>query len=112
MSIINAMFAFFGSSYAALVVGGVLAAMGAVVILPAVAVVVLGLLGFGAAGVVAGSIAAGIQSVVYGGAIVSGSAFALAQAAAMGGIVVGGVAKIIAGALALLTGVGLMAIGS
>jgi len=101
-----------GPNIAALVAGGALAAMGAVVVLPAVAIGGLGLLGFSAAGPVAGSIAAGIQSAVYGGAVASGSAFALAQAAAMGGIAVGSAAEVIAGAFALSAGVGLLANGS
>jgi hypothetical protein len=38
-----------------------------------------------------GSLAAGIQSVFYGGAVASGSAFALAQSIAMGGAALGAV---------------------
>lgn len=45
--------------------------------------VVVNALGFSAVGPVAGSIAAGIQSVVYGGAVAKGSLFAAAQSAAM-----------------------------
>ncbi|KAG8917675.1 hypothetical protein FRC01_002294 [Tulasnella sp. 417] len=67
---------------AALIVGGGAA------LAPAAAVAGLGLLGFSAAGPVAGSVAAGIQATFYGGAVGSGSLFALAQSAAMGGIAV------------------------
>ncbi|KAJ7846681.1 hypothetical protein B0H14DRAFT_926557 [Mycena olivaceomarginata] len=63
---------------------------GGIVILPALLVGTLNLLGFGAGGVAAGSIAAGIQS-GFGGYIATGSAFALAQSAAAGGIMVGSV---------------------
>lgn len=44
---------------------------------------VLSLVGFSSNGPVAGSIAAGIQSACYGGAVASGSAFAVAQKIAM-----------------------------
>ena len=44
---------------------------------------VLGAVGFSAAGPVAGSIAAGIQSAVYGGAVAKGSLFACAQSITM-----------------------------
>lgn len=114
--------------------GTALVATGAAVILPAVAVGALNLLGFSAIGPVAGerddfqanrsswltyksvfdmrptgSIAAGIQSTFYGGAVASGSAFALAQAAAMGGIAVGGAAEVMAGTFALTAGVAALA---
>ena len=46
-------------------------------------VTVLGVIGFAATGPVAGSLAAGIQSVVYGGAVGAGSMFAWAQSVAM-----------------------------
>ena len=46
-------------------------------------VTVLGVIGFAATGPVAGSVAAGIQSVFYGGAVGAGSWFALCQSAAM-----------------------------
>ncbi|KAI5121031.1 hypothetical protein M0805_008607 [Coniferiporia weirii] len=52
---------------------------------PAIIVGGLNLIGFSAVGPVAGSIAAGIQSVFYGGAVQAGSAFAFCQSAAMGG---------------------------
>ncbi|KAJ7032319.1 hypothetical protein C8F04DRAFT_1235467 [Mycena alexandri] len=45
----------------------------------------LNAVGFGAGGVVAGSIAAGIQSAFYGGAVASGSLFAIAQSIGAGG---------------------------
>ncbi|KAJ7609244.1 hypothetical protein DFH06DRAFT_1346556 [Mycena polygramma] len=65
--------------------------LGGITVGPAVLVGTLNLLGFSASGVVGGSIAATIQSVVYGGYVASGSAFALAQSAAAGGIVVASV---------------------
>ncbi|XP_052765513.1 interferon alpha-inducible protein 27-like protein 2A [Mya arenaria] len=55
--------------------------------------VALGALGFGSAGVVAGSIAAGIQ----GPAVVSGSYFALAQSAGAAGLAVGTQAALFVG---------------
>ncbi|KAG9003996.1 hypothetical protein FRB95_001617 [Tulasnella sp. JGI-2019a] len=88
--------------------GGALVAVGAGVVLPAMAVGGLGLLGFSSVGPVAGSAAAAIQSGFYGGAIASGSAFALAQAAAMGGIAVGSTAEIVAAAFAVTAGVGFL----
>ncbi|KIO20254.1 hypothetical protein M407DRAFT_139686 [Tulasnella calospora MUT 4182] len=88
--------------------GGVLLTVGAVVIGPALAVGALNLVGFSAAGPVAGSLAATIQSIFYGGAVGSGSLFALCQSAAMGGIVVGSAAEIAAGVAALGAGAGLL----
>jgi len=44
---------------------------------------ILGAIGFAATGPVAGSIAAGVQSAVYGGAVQSGSIFAILQSIAM-----------------------------
>ena len=44
---------------------------------------VLGLIGFSPLGPVAGSLAAVIQSCVYGGAVASGSIFAVLQSIAM-----------------------------
>lgn len=44
---------------------------------------VLGLIGFSSTGPVAGSMAAGIQSICYGSAVAKGSTFALAQSIAM-----------------------------
>jgi hypothetical protein len=46
-------------------------------------VTTLGVIGFAATGPVAGTIAAGVQSVFYGGAVTSGSWFAIAQSIAM-----------------------------
>ena len=48
-----------------------------------VAVTILGIIGFAATGPVGGSIAAGVQSAVYGGLIPAGSWFAAAQSLAM-----------------------------
>lgn len=44
---------------------------------------ILSFFGFSSTGVVAGTIAAGVQSVAYGASIKSGSAFAIAQSIAM-----------------------------
>ena len=52
-------------------------------LLAGLAVTVLGVIGFAVAGPVGGSLAAYIQSVVYGGAVATGSWFAICQAAAM-----------------------------
>lgn len=99
-----------------------LVGIAAIPLAPALLVGVLNLLGFSAVGPVAGklyfpplhvplneyesgSIAAGVQSAVYGGAVASGSAFALAQSAAMGGVAV-------AGAGGLVSGVGAAAAGT
>ena len=49
----------------------------------AVGVTVLGIIGFAATGPVGGSLAALIQSGIYGAAVPAGSWFAWAQAAAM-----------------------------
>lgn len=46
-------------------------------------VTTLGVIGFAVTGPVAGSVAAGIQSTVYGGAVGAGSWFAWAQSVAM-----------------------------
>ena len=54
----------------------------------------LGAAGFTGAGVAAGSIAASIQSAVYGGFVASGSLFALAQSAGAAGIGAAGNAAI------------------
>ena len=48
-----------------------------------VAVTILGAIGFALTGPVAGSIAAGIQASVYGGAVGAGSWFAVMQSFAM-----------------------------
>ncbi|KAG8914236.1 hypothetical protein FRC01_004164 [Tulasnella sp. 417] len=119
------------NQWIATIAGGALLTIGAVVVGPALAVGALNLIGFGSAGPVAGenlppnaelgrydlrltfdfigSIAAGIQSAVYGGAVTSGSIFALCQSAAMGGIAVGSAAEIAAGVAALGAGAGLLA---
>lgn len=52
-------------------------------VLTYLAVTVLGIIGFAVTGPVAGSLAAGIQSAYYGGAVASGSWFAIAQSIAM-----------------------------
>ena len=58
--------------------------MGIVVtVVSAIVTGALAFIGFSSVGPVAGSIAAGIQSAVYGGAVVKGSLFAACQAAAM-----------------------------
>jgi hypothetical protein len=51
--------------------------------LAAVAVTILGVIGFAVTGPVGGSIAAIIQSAFYGGAVGAGSWFAIAQSMAM-----------------------------
>ncbi|KAG8946510.1 hypothetical protein FRC03_001359 [Tulasnella sp. 419] len=102
--------------------GGALVVGGSLALGPALLVGGLNLLGFSAAGPVAGmrssvfalphmwltilegSIAAGIQSAVYGGAVASGSAFALAQSAAMGGVAVASGAELAAAAVAASAG--------
>ncbi|KAJ7473263.1 hypothetical protein FB451DRAFT_1248871 [Mycena latifolia] len=78
--------------YAAAAAGLGMVAVGGITVGPAILVGTLNLLGFSASGVVAGSIAAGIQSAVYGGAVASGSLFAMAQSATMGGMAVAPVA--------------------
>jgi len=65
---------------------------------PIALVGVLGLIGFGAAGPVAGSLAAAIQSAFYGGAVTGGSLFAVLQSIAMGGAALTAVEAAAAGA--------------
>ncbi|KAF7985090.1 hypothetical protein HWV62_8973 [Athelia sp. TMB] len=60
---------------------GVAAAVTGAVIAPFAAPAVLGVVGFGALGPIAGSVAAGMQ----GAAVVAGSSFAVAQSVAAGG---------------------------
>ncbi|KAG9020418.1 hypothetical protein FS837_008240, partial [Tulasnella sp. UAMH 9824] len=84
----------------AIAAGGALLAVGAVAVAPALALVVLNVVGFSPAGPVAGSLAAAAQSAFYGGAVTSGSLFALCQSAAMGGIAVGA-AQVAAGITAV-----------
>ncbi|KAJ7061696.1 hypothetical protein C8F01DRAFT_1369187 [Mycena amicta] len=69
----------------AAVATGVGLAIATPILAPIVMVGALNAVGFGAAGVAAGSIAAGIQSIFYGGAVASGSAFAIAQSIGAGG---------------------------
>ncbi|KAJ7802828.1 hypothetical protein B0H14DRAFT_2890852 [Mycena olivaceomarginata] len=78
--------------YAAAAAGLGLVAVGGITVGPAILVGTLNLLGFSSAGVVGGSIAAGIQSAVYGAAVGSGSLFAMTQSAAAGGVAVAPVA--------------------
>jgi hypothetical protein len=70
------------------------------VIAPLLAPVVIGAAGFSAAGPVAGSLAAGMQSSI--GLVAAGSPFAIVQSAAMGG----SAASAIVGTVASLTGLG------
>ncbi|KAG8945993.1 hypothetical protein FRC04_012112 [Tulasnella sp. 424] len=89
--------------------GGALLTVGTVVVGPALAVGGLKLIGFRSVGPLAGSIAARIQSAVYGGAVRSRSIFALCQSAVMGGIAVGNATEnIAAGVAALGAGAGLL----
>ncbi|KAG8945994.1 hypothetical protein FRC04_012113 [Tulasnella sp. 424] len=110
--------------------GALLTVGAAVVVGPVLAVGALNMIGFSSVGPVAGknlilrkesellngslivvtlgSVAAGVQSAVYGGAVTSGSIFALCQSAAMGGIVMGSAAEIAAGVAALGAGAGLL----
>lgn len=52
-------------------------------LLTGIAVTILGIIGFAVTGPVGGSLAAFIQSAVYGGAVASGSWFAICQSVAM-----------------------------
>ncbi|KAJ6566822.1 hypothetical protein B0H19DRAFT_1374228 [Mycena capillaripes] len=83
--------------------------LGGITVGPAILVGTLNLLGFSSSGVVGDSIAAGIQSAVYGGYVTSGSAFAMAQAAVAGGIFVSSVPvqAVSAGAMAIGAWIGL-----
>ena len=47
----------------------------------------LGAVGFTSTGVAAGSIAAGVQSTLYGGSVAAGSVFALCQSAGATGVI-------------------------
>jgi len=62
------------------VVGGVIVVGAPFVVLPA--------LGFGATGVAGGSIAAGLQSAVYGGFVAGGGVFATLQSAGVAGVAI------------------------
>ena len=66
---------------------GVAATAVGVLAAPVVAGAALGAVGFTSAGVAVGSIAAGIQSAVYGGSVAAGSLFALCQSAGATGVI-------------------------
>ncbi|KAG8945999.1 hypothetical protein FRC04_012118 [Tulasnella sp. 424] len=87
---------------------GALLTVGAAIVGPVLAVGALNLIGFSSVCPVAGSMAAGIQSAVYGGSVTSSSAFAFCQRAAMGGIMVGSAAGIAAGVATLGGGTALL----
>ncbi|KAJ7084574.1 hypothetical protein B0H15DRAFT_386252 [Mycena belliarum] len=89
--------------YATAAAGLGLVTVGGITVAPAILVGTLNIIGFSASGVVSGSLAAGIQSAVYGGAVASGSLFAMAQSAAAGGVAVAPVAlqALSAGTMAL-----------
>lgn len=106
--------------------GGALVTVGAFAAGPAAAVAVLNLMGFSSAGPVAGkplssyclngslideclgSLAALVQSIVYGGEVGPDTLFAICQRAVMGGINVGSPAQIVAGVAALVVGARLL----
>jgi len=71
--------------YAAAALGVTLVGVGAVLVLPAVGVAILGAVGFGSGGVAAGSLAAFLQSVIYGGA--TGGVFSVCQSLAATAVV-------------------------
>ncbi|XP_020620840.1 interferon alpha-inducible protein 27-like protein 2A [Orbicella faveolata] len=81
--------------HAAAIVGGTL--------LVAAAPVVLTAAGFTTGGVAAGSIAAGIQSTVYGGAVGSTSLFAVLQSAGAAGLGASAKSALFAGGAAMAT---------
>ncbi|KAK7039922.1 hypothetical protein R3P38DRAFT_2902482, partial [Favolaschia claudopus] len=62
---------------------------------PLVLIGAFNLMGFGARGIVAGSLASRIQSVCYGGAAASGSAFSIAQSIGTGGAAYAAVAPLV-----------------
>ncbi|KAJ7117451.1 hypothetical protein C8R44DRAFT_790750 [Mycena epipterygia] len=95
--------------YAAAAAGLGLVAAGGITVTPAILVGTLNVMGFSASGIVGGSVAAGIQASVYGGAITSGSMFAMAQSAAAGGIAATsiGAQAVSAGTMALGAWIGL-----
>ena len=64
---------------------------------------VLTWMGFTAAGVAAGSIAAGIQSAVYGGAVTSSSVFAALQSAGAAGLGTKAIVSVFSAGLAAAT---------
>ncbi|XP_023215672.1 uncharacterized protein LOC111618390 [Centruroides sculpturatus] len=72
------------------IIGGITAGA---ILGPLAVVGAVGALGFGAVGVTAGSIAAGIQSAVYGGSVASGSIFAICQSIGAAGLGIAGTAS-------------------
>jgi len=78
------------------------------VMLPTSVVWLLGVLGFSGDGVMAGSVAATIQSMVYGGSITSGSIFAFCQSLTTGGVVAMVVTSAIGGIGAAAIAVGIL----
>ncbi|KAF9077689.1 hypothetical protein BDP27DRAFT_1311499 [Rhodocollybia butyracea] len=88
------------------VIGAVAGAAVGIALAPVVAPAVLGIVGFGGKGVVAGSAAAGIQAGI--GNVAAGSLFAGAQSVAMGGILPA-IGSIAAAGLGGLAGAGVAA---
>ncbi|ESK86264.1 hypothetical protein Moror_16618 [Moniliophthora roreri MCA 2997] len=82
--------------------GGGLMAGGAAVVLPAAGITALNAIGFTSSGVLAGSIAAGIQSVFYGG--MTGGLFSLCQSI--------GATAVAAPPLAIGLGIGALVVGA
>ncbi|KAG8893700.1 hypothetical protein FRB99_001792 [Tulasnella sp. 403] len=99
------------TTIAKVVAGTALVGAGATVVLPAIAVVGLGAVGFTSTGVAAGSLAASLQASVFGAMIPAGSWFATCQAAAMGGIAVAAPMNVAAGTAAMFGGTVLAAGG-
>ncbi|KII96142.1 hypothetical protein PLICRDRAFT_170718 [Plicaturopsis crispa FD-325 SS-3] len=92
-------------SYSTFFGGAALIAGGTAVVLPTALLAALNAIGFSAIGPVGGSLAAGIQSVLYGGA--TGGLFSSAQSFAM--TAVGGpVPLVVAGVVAVLIGIWLV----
>ncbi|ESK81715.1 hypothetical protein Moror_5451 [Moniliophthora roreri MCA 2997] len=83
-------------------IGGGLVAGGAAVVLPAAGIAALNAIGFTSAGVLAGSLAAGIQAVFYGGT--TGGLFSLCQSI--------GATAVVAPPLAIGLGIGALVIGA
>ncbi|KAG8902847.1 hypothetical protein FRB99_004009, partial [Tulasnella sp. 403] len=98
------------ASIAKFVGGAALIGVGATVVAPAIAVGALSAVGFTSGGVAAevhpGSIAAGLQSSIFGAFIPAGSWFSACQAAAMGGIAVAAPLEVAAGVAAMAAGTG------
>ncbi|EEB91713.1 hypothetical protein MPER_09889 [Moniliophthora perniciosa FA553] len=82
--------------------GGGLMAGGAAILLPSAAIAALNAVGFTASGVLAGSLAAGIQSVFYGG--MTGGLFSLGQSIAA--------TAVMAPPLAIGLGIGALVVGA